>query len=559
MAGNAREVSVGTQNRVAGAQSFIRRSAQALHPGKLLGPGIGGRLFLAVFVAIGVITRFRALLAARSLWLDEVSLAMSVREVGLFDLLTQPLAFGQSAPPGFLVASKFSAQLFGTGLVWIRMVPFVSGVLLVLVAALFAGRAFAKPAARIAFVAAVSMSPTLIFYSAEMKQYSTDAFAVMLALYLSTRMLDERVAFVAAVAGLFAVTSSLPGLIVFGFLGLLILVEAFSKQGLPGLLHEIRSRWIVYGAWTSGAVIHLAYTLVAGTDRARMRVWWGDRGGFAPENISGVADFSWYVERFIELFWLAFENTRMVGPSTRRLEPLVIVAVIVLIVLAIRGRRRSLLTARLLAAVLLGAWLLAEFNLYPLSSRLAVYLIPVCLALLAMGLDGGLRASTVRDKSAALAALLILASGQIPSALRQYESPFVGIDMHGVLDVLNREISNVDAVVTNPLGERIIDWHRPGRSFLAPVVVIDPNRILEDVNDVLFEVRRPERVWIVTTHRVGEAKDIAAALAEEYRYFSEFDRGGTYIALVSERGPIAFAETGDRQLLSVLTAELGGP
>lgn len=511
------------------------------------------------FLLLGVLLRLRGLLAARSLWLDEVSLAYSVRNRGLLQLLMEPLAYGQSAPPGFLVLSRIFSELFGTGLVAIRFVPFASSVLTLFFAAAFARRALTGPYAQVAFVGGVSLSPTLIFYASEMKQYSTDALAVMLALYLATTMHDKRNIGIAAVMGLLATILSLPGLVVFGVLGLVLLGEAASRGGPRSLLEEVRARWIVFMAWTTGALVHLAYARSSGADREFMRSWWGERGGFAPDRISGLPDFTWYSERVIEIFWLALENTQMAFPGTRRMDSLAVAAAVVLVVLAVRGPRRSSLAAPLVGGIAVAAWLLAEIELYPLSSRLAIYLIPAAVAVLAMGLDAGLQRHSLASRLGAASAALLLASGLVTTAIQQFASPYSGRDMHAALEVLNRELTEGDVVVTNPRGERIIDWHRPVSNFVEPVAVIRPSRILEDLEERVLGVERPQRVWVITTHREGEAAEILEALDQQYRYTSAFNNNGIYLGIASERGPLAFVETGDRELIELLSATGFGP
>lgn len=510
---------------------------------------------LSLLLLTGILARLRALLVGRSLWVDEVSLAVSIRDQRLIELLTEPLAFGQSAPPGFLLLSKISEAIFGSGLTSIRAVPFISGVAALVVAALFTRRAFTAPAAQLGFVAGVGLSPTLVYYSAEMKQYSTDALAVMLALYLSTRMGSERLRVIAATVGFLAVVGSLPGVVVFGILALLLLGSEFSTSGISGVVREIRSRWSVYLAWSAGALVHGLYTLVAGTDQAAMRAWWDDREGFPPDIVGSAADLAWYFERFVELLWLSFENTRMAGPGAGQLQTLSLVASVVLLAIALRGSRGSSLTNRLLGSTVVAAWLMAEVGLYPLSSRLAIYLIPVTLGLLAIGIDVGLRSAVVGERMVAALAALIIAGNVAPVAFRQAQSPYVERDMNRALQILQQELAVGDAVVTNPLGERIIDWHRTEQGFVATVEVIDPGRMQEDLDGRLFDEERPDRVWVVTTHRPHEGAEIAAALATEYRYLLEFKNDGTYLALLSDRVTTAFVETGDRRLLEVVTVE----
>src|SRR5215475_14295682 len=81
--------------------------------------------WLALFLGVGL--RVREYLADRSLWIDELMLALGVNHRAVTDLL-RPLDFNQAAPAGFLVLVKSSTALFGNSELGLRLVPFLSSV-----------------------------------------------------------------------------------------------------------------------------------------------------------------------------------------------------------------------------------------------------------------------------------------------------------------------------------------------------------------------------------------------------------------------------------------------
>ena len=507
----------------------------------------------------GIGVRASALLAERSLWLDEVSLALNIRERGFLELLGEPLEFGQSAPPGFLLLSRLAMATLGDGLVAVRAIPFLAGCLTLIVGIAVAKRAFTTLPAQALFLLGISASPTLVYYSTEMKPYAVDALAVILALYLASRLRDERIVYLASIIGFSAVVLSLPGLFVFGALALLTAGRSFASGGIAGLIAEVRSRWLMYAAWGVGAATHLSYAVTSGADRSVMQAWWRGRGGFAPPVSEGLSGLSWYGERFVELLWLMFENTQVPDPGAKQLSPFVVLAAVALLALVVVRRRRPSAVVLFAAGIMGLALLLAALSLYPLSSRLAIYLIPVMMLLFSAGLDSSLWSRSVGRGIVAFAAAGIIVNTQLAAALGQLQSPYLGRDMVAVLNVLNREVAPGDVVVTNDAGSRIFRWHRDGSSFDGPLVTLAAEDAQAAVEERLLADGRPERVWVASTHRLSGMEEIADALFSQYPYRGVFFRDETFIALASMRGPIAFVETDDRQLFTVLTAEIPRP
>src|ERR1700682_3148553 len=71
------------------------------------------RSLLIAFVALGAGLRLWQYFANTAMWLDEVAVARNILDRSLWDLLTLPLAYDQTAPKGFLLVEKIAVSFFG--------------------------------------------------------------------------------------------------------------------------------------------------------------------------------------------------------------------------------------------------------------------------------------------------------------------------------------------------------------------------------------------------------------------------------------------------------------
>ena len=516
-------------------------------------PQIGRTEALFGFIlAAGIIFRLRALFASRSLWFDEVSLALNIRDRSLIDLLTLPLTYRQSAPPGFLTAAWLSSEAFGMALIWVRFVPFVAGILALWVGLIVAKETLRTVGAQAFFLVLLAWSPLVVFYATELKQYSTDALAMTLALYVAHLMFRQRSAIRAAVLGFLAIISSTAGVIVFFLLALIVLVDGFAGQRLSGVRHAVMQNLTVLTAWLSAALLHVLYTAVAGVDRVYMQEYWGARGGFAPQQITGLADAWWYVDRFSELLWLTVEATEMVGPGMHEVRYLLLIAAAILVFGAIRNRSQQTWPSLLVAATGITAVVLSYVRLYPLSSRLAIYLIPALAWLMAYGVDYFLNDSRrIALRSVGVVASVVVLGSVFVTVVGQFQTPYVGKDMHAALQVITVHWQPGDEVWAVPLDVRVVEWHRDGAGFTAPVVAVDPTTDLGSGAVAQLSGDVPQRLWIVSSTRRREARMLFTTAQTYYDSSAVYANDDTFIALLSTVGPVTFELTDDRRRLIV--------
>ena len=139
------------------------------------------------FIVLGAALRLFFYLSNRSLWRDEAALALNIMSRSLLDFF-RPLAYGEVAqvpPAGFVVLVESVRAALGSGELALRLVPLVAGLAALPLFWGIARRVLDPPATALAMVL-FALSPPLVWYSAEFKQYSLD---LALGLALTTALL----------------------------------------------------------------------------------------------------------------------------------------------------------------------------------------------------------------------------------------------------------------------------------------------------------------------------------------------------------------------------------
>jgi hypothetical protein len=156
-----------------------------------------------VVVGVGAALRLVQWADGRSLWLDESRVALNLLDHSYTGLLGD-LQFQQAAPFGFLLLEKLVADLVGYGEHALRLVPLVAGLASLLVFARLSGKLLAGMG-RVTALVVFALSPALVYYSAELKQYSLDVLAtvviLLVALTYRNRSLDARALVILSLVG----------------------------------------------------------------------------------------------------------------------------------------------------------------------------------------------------------------------------------------------------------------------------------------------------------------------------------------------------------------------
>lgn len=316
-----------------------------------------------------------------SVWFDESLLALNILHRSPGELL-QRLWFSQGAPWGFLEAEKLSVGLFGAGDRSLRLVP--------LLAALAALPVFWRVAtlylrgheASLA-LAFFSLSPALILYSAESKQYSLDVLATLIAIWfgrIALGPLTWRQAAVGAASGALLVGFSHASMITLVACGLVAGIAAAARRDVPGL-----QRLGVIGA-TWGLFVG-AFFLLAWPKLSTLRGFEKGEAYGIPFPPSQPGDTKILVEKLSKIAEFPF------GAYNHPWSLLIALSAAVLAGVGAVSLLRSDAwgAAVLLAPIAAVAGVLA-LSLYPYGLRFLLFLIPVILLLVVAGTTACVRA-----------------------------------------------------------------------------------------------------------------------------------------------------------------------
>ncbi len=347
---------------------------------------------LVSVLLIGFLVRIRQYALGASLWVDEAALALNIIDRS-FSGLMRPLDYLQGAPAGFLWLTKLAITVGNEGEFWLRLVPLLAGLLTLIMFPLVARHYLGRNATLLALLL-LAMSERLIYYSAELKQYSVDVLMTVcgLALFLTMRnkpLTIGRTA-VAIIGGSLLLWLSHPAVFILGMVGLYGLISAWRAGDRRRLMLVL----IIGLSWLASNATQLFLTLDSLTQNEGLLSFWA--GGFGPSITTGVTWLSWYWGKLNALPGYGL------GIAATGLSVLAIFSGIVTYYRKDRELLFSLVTP--IGLVLLASWM----KRYPFEDRMILFTAPITAILVAQGIEDLTRALRPRSRLLAFALPAIL-------------------------------------------------------------------------------------------------------------------------------------------------------
>lgn len=492
------------------------------------------KILSVAVLAAGFLFRLRQYLFNRSLWLDEAMLANNLVEKPWRSLLFEVLESQQAAPPGFLLASKAVIKVLGPGDLWLRLVPFLSAILLLAAAFFVARRVFAGPLGRLTFLGLVSFSPVLIYYSSEFKQYAPDAavtvLLVTIALYYHRW---KHGPWLFGLLGSVLIWFSHPAIFMLAAIGAVVVLQALSGRDRSKILKS----GAMVGGWLASFLALYFSVLHKTASSDFLRQYWVS--GYAPFPPTSLTELGWYPLRLLEWTVISF---RQLGPvpvgqvvGWADLTNLLLLGVMLVGAAAMRGRSRQYFGFIVgPVAVTLGASLV---GLYPFTSRVILFLVPINLLLFGAGIDW---LAKQRRFGRLLAQILSFVGLGIclSVALPNFAQPINQNDIKSSLRVLKSNYQSGDLV-------SISAWSEPAFRFytrqlnLENIPVELQIGIQNNAEDFLADVcaiGRSQRVWTLFSHRFSERLKLVDPLRGRYPLLLEEEFSGSAVYLWSLAG-----------------------
>jgi hypothetical protein len=424
----------------------------------------------------------------RSLWLDEATLALNLVNRSFLGLL-KPLDYSQGAPIGFLLLQKAVVSLLDGRDYTLRLIPLLAG--LAAIPLMYSvSKQYGKGLGPFLSLGLFALSTRLIYYSSELKQYSTDVLMTLFLLLIVPRCLEEKAkphAFVAlCIAGSLAIWISHPSLFV--FVGMfLTLGLAFAKRRDPH-----RLLWLIGigGVWGTNLILtYLVSLRYLATNSTLLNYW---SGGFAP--LLPWSNFSWYYNALIGM---------LSDPAGLPVSAIT-VGLLIVGIFSFAFRRWQLMLV--LIAPFLLTLVASALGKYPFSGRLLLFLIPLLLLLLAEGVE---RVRMVLLRLNGPMALLVstvlvvyLLHGPIIVAYQNLRSPPMGEDIKGVMGHMRGYRLNGDLIYVYYGARPAFEFYAHLYGFDRKDYVVglsarnDPAKYLQDID----KLKGNQRIWFVFSH-----------------------------------------------------------
>ncbi len=454
-----------------------------------------------LLVAVGIALRLRQFLSARSLWLDEAWLGNAIVARPVSDLALRPLPDNQAAPPGFLALLKASIVVLGPTERALRLLPFLAGVVAVVMAWRVGERLFAGRAARCCLIGLVALSSTLVYYSNEAKQYGVDAAASLVLLYVALRT-DGGGRGVLAVTGAVAPWLSHASIFLLPGTGLVRAVDALRRDGRRAFV-PFAGVAIVWTASVAGLAL---LTRSALGNPILLQFW---RAGYAPFPIRSASDVSWYAALYGDLVAMALKTLGANGPAPDvwwpawldRVFPALLLAGLVALARRPVGRRAVVIV--LLAATAALAASIAQ--VYPLAHRLLVFAVPLLFVVVAGAVDGvAMLGAPGALVGAALAAGLVGLT--VRPAIAVATSSPEHSDVKSALAYIAARAKPADQLAPTAWSQPAVHFYRPRFALdrLTDAPPVPPGLDGPGYVKVLRGSGMLRRTWIVVSHRFDE-------------------------------------------------------
>lgn len=361
--------------------------------------------------------------------------------------LLEPLSGQQGAPIGYLWLLRGIVSLGGEDESWLRLPSLVAGIALLPLVWVLGRRLLGRRAASVA-VALVAVSPGLIRYSVELKQYALDA-TVAVALVLLAVEVDEKptVARHASLgaAGVVAVWLSHPAVLVLAGVGLLLLVRSIRR----GITRETAVLAVTGLAWLGSLGVLYLVSLRELTGNDFLTDYWS----------AGFPD-SPRPDRFLGWVW---SSTVDLLDGIGGIDVPALAAAAIVLALAVGARRGQAHRLLPLVAFLPGLVVAAALHQYPYRGRLAVFALPFLLLALssAVGIHG--RVLTV----VAGVLVAVVAAGPVLQSAEEVVDPLLFPESRPVIGYVADHVRPGDRILLHGLADAPFSVYGPRHGIAA--------------------------------------------------------------------------------------------
>ncbi|MEB3342156.1 glycosyltransferase family 39 protein [Okeania sp.] len=481
-----------------------------------------------LIIAFGVAMRLIQYLSNRSLWADEAVLALNIVNRSYLELF-QPLDYDQGAPIGFLIIEKLAVQILGNNEYALRLFPLICGIGSLFLFYELAKKWMAKSAIIIGLTLFANLQ-YLVYYSAEVKQYSNDVAIALLLYLLLLPLLEQKLnqsqIIKSALVGAIAIWFSHPSIFILASIGgSALLINYWQKD-----LTKIKQLLLIYSGWIFSFIIFYFVSLRNLTGNETLTNSWGKAFPSSP------FDIIWMLDAFGKFFYKPLGFGKWI-------DGLAIVFFLLGCIACWLHKKKILL---LLLSPILMTFLASFLHQYPFRSRLVLFLTPFVIFLIAESGNYLLKKSKSRPiKIISLFLIILLLKQPVVKAIELIEKPLNSSEIKPVLNYIQKHQQPGDILYIYQRGIYQFQYYAEKYGYQEGDYIIgvddldqydgkklsiaEEERYKKDLNKLLGN----KRVWLLFSHTLipAERRFLNSYLDEIGIKIDTFEQPGSYVYL----------------------------
>lgn len=460
-----------------------------------------------VLIVLGVLLQLAFYLQNRSLNIDEAALALKIKHFSYPELINPQNRMDQhaavrmqAAPLGFLIVEKCLVRLWGDHEFVFRLFPLFCGIASLILFSQLACK-YLSPVPYLVALTIFAFAPGLIYFSSEVKPYSTDVLISIILLLIAECFSVSKFNKRQIMAAIFAA-----GCVWFSFTAVFVLAAIALSITLTAIFErdwkKIPPVLLIMGIWAVSFIINYFTFLKHFAAAPVFKGYWVNEFLLLPSlDLLGIS-------RFITVLFARLGHLLYI-PSTA--------AAIVLIVGTFSLYKEKRRRLGLLCMIMGLAIFASQLGRYPFAGRLILFLTPVLIILASASLE----ALTRRGNKIALLAILAVAA-VFSGAWKTTASLILTPNTHesGIRPVLSKlqELKQPqDKLYIYYGGSNVFQYYKSRFGFKdeESILGISSRGYAEGYYADLQKLKGNERVWLLFFHVYDREDKIMISYVEQ--------------------------------------------
>jgi hypothetical protein len=438
-------------------------------------------------IVIGILMRISQYVYNRSLTEGEAPLALNIIERS-FSQLLKPLDYVQAAPVGFLIMEKLITQIMGTSEYGLRLFPLLAGIAAMPLFYVLTRRICTRSTTFIALVL-FAVGDHLIYFASEVKQYSTDVFFTIAVLLVTLIVLkhNNRPVFILLFGfiGAIAIWFSHPAFFVLAGSWCVVLIVCIKKQQWRACAWFFIATILVTGSLSIDYLVSLRYM----SAHQELTSFW--QHAFMPMPPKSFSDLFWYPYVFLRTFKFPL------GLSMYELLLAVLAFFIGCAVLL--NKRKSYLA--LLGFPILITLIASSLRLYPFEGRLILFLTPLMLIIIAVGIEFLRKTAAIGKPLVGTALVAVLCIQPIVNAGYRCIKPRAPEELRPALEYITTNFQDGDILYVYYAAYNAFRYYQPRVGFEGEYVIgVEARTELARYFFDIQQLTHFKRGWFVFSH-----------------------------------------------------------